>query len=572
MKFFNKKSITIYTIIALFLAMLTFEIGYCNTEFINGIINHEKISYNFSPCRVILYVVFMILYLIFKNRFINTALETIKSKYKRIITYVIICLSILIICSIGLYTINKGIEYMRAGSIVIILAILSTIFIIYVSNNAMQNVIITSCTFGIIFTFTTSYNHAIDEKKHFMSALNVSFLNFDYTTNPITDKKIEELPQLSKFTSISEFLKDDYVQEVTTDVDKEDIPSTPADYNVITYIAPGIGIAVSRILGGSIIDMYICGRIMNLIIYTILVCIAIKLLPYKKNIFYIIAFMPFMILLAASYSADGICLGIVYIFVAYCLKLHENNEAITLKQFLLLALVYVIMLLGKSIAYMMIIVLAFMLPLGKTIKKNKKYIPAMVTCAVILVILGTFFLLNLKNQKLNAEADTRGGSDINAAEQLNVLLFHPIFDVKLAFEHVEDTLLNFYWYSHLHQSEFFTVDGEYTTFLIMMLFILYVSLTEDDHNFKIKDKIILILAFLLAFGFSSAVLYLTFTPVGALYVAGYQARYIFPIIPLILSCISNNKVKYIKSENRNMNIAAISGLFLVIGLLQLIIV
>ncbi len=572
MKFFNKKSITIYTIIALFLAMLTFEIGYCNTEFINGIINHEKIPYNFSMCRIILYLAFIIIYFVFKNRFINTALETIKSKYKRIITYIVIGLAIIIFCLTGLYTINKGIAYIRAGSIVNILAILSTIFIIYISNNATQNVIITACTFGIIFTFTTSYNHAIDEKKHFMSALNVSFLNFDYTTNPITDKKIEELPQLSKFTSISEFLKDDYVQDVTTEVDKEDIPSTPADYNVITYIAPGIGIAISRILGGSIIDMYICGRIMNLIIYTILVCIAIKLLPYKKNIFYIIAFMPFMLLLAASYSADGICLGIVYIFVAYCLKLHEDNEAITLKQFLLLALVYVIMLLGKSIAYMMIIVLAFMLPLGKTIKKNKKYIPAMITCAVILVILGTFFLLNLKNQKLNAEADTRGGSDINASEQLNVLLFHPIFDVKLAFEHVEDTLLNFNWYSHLHQSEFFTQDGEYTTFLIMMIFILYVSLTEDDHNFKIKEKIILILAFLLAFGFSSAVLYLTFTPVGALYVAGYQARYIFPIIPLILSCISNNKVKCIKSENRNMNIATISGLFLVIGLIQLIIV
>ena len=105
--------------------------------------------------------------------------------------------------------------------------------------------------------------------------------------------------------------------------------------------------------------------------------------------------------------------------------------------------------------------------------------------------------------------------------------------------------------------------------LVTLIFILFVALTEDDCNFKIKNKIVLVLAFMLSYGMTSVILYLSFTPVGELYILGYQARYIFPILPLLLCCISNNKVKCEKSENRNMNIAMISGAFQVIGLVLL---
>lgn len=103
----------------------------------------------------------------------------------------------------------------------------------------------------------------------------------------------------------------------------------------------------------------------------------------------------------------------------------------------------------------------------------------------------------------------------------------------------------------------------------MLFVIFFIALTEDDYNFKIKDKIILILGFLLPFGMTSVILYLSFTPVRALHIDGYQARYIFPILPLVLCCLSNDKVKCTRGENRNLNIAITSGIFLVIGLLEL---
>ena len=105
-----------------------------------------------------------------------------------------------------------------------------------------------------------------------------------------------------------------------------------------------------------------------------------------------------------------------------------------------------------------------------------------------------------------------------------------------------------------------------------MIYILYVSLTETDYVFKIKDKIIMAISFLMVWGMTSLALYLTFTQVGALHVAGYQTRYILPILPLVLFSIANNKVITNKTENRNMNIAITYSIFILIAIIQLIIV
>lgn len=571
MNFFNKRNITIYTLVALIFSMLFFELGYCNTSFIKQVINKQTVIYNFSLCRFVLYILFITLYCILKNKFIDVAIDTIKNKYKKVLLLILLPLLVVNLSIMIVFIIKLDLIYARAAAIEVIASLLISLFIIYISNDFSKNVIVISCTFGVLFTFTTRFNHAIDEKKHFMSALNVSFLNFDYANKPITDNMIEKLPQLSKFTVIEDFLKNNYTPEVTSEINMEDTPSTPATYNILTYIFPAFGIAIARVLNGSIIDMYICGRLMNLILYTVLIFIAMKLFPYKKNIFFIIAFMPYMLLLAASYSIDGICLGTIFIFTAYCFKIHKENDTITLKQFFILFGLFTILLIGKGLGYILIGFLVAILPLYNTIKKHKKYIHIIIICGIIFVIIATMFLIYMKNKNVTSNGDNRGEVGINGVEQLNLLITNPVHDLKLAIYHIKTTLLSFDWYANLYPSVFFTENSSYISF-IMMFFILYIAITEDDYNFKLKDKSILILTFSLIYGMTSVILYLAFTPVGALYVAGYQTRYIFPIIPLLLSCISSSKIKSTKSDNKNMNLALVTGLFLTIGIIQLILV
>lgn len=567
-KIINKKSITVCTILIYLLMICIFEIGYCNSNFfINQLVNKTTISYNFSLVRIIFYLLTFIIYIIVKDKFIEEAMKVANNEYKRFFIYISIVISILIFVFYTIVVIHNP-YLIRSMTIGMMTVLMFTIFIIYVSNHVIKNLILVMATFGILFCITTRFNHALDEKKHFMTAFNIANFNLDYEKSPITDEQIEALPQLTKFVNIDAFLEGKYEPKITEEVNIEDVPSTPTNYPFFSYLFSAFGIWCAKTIGGSIIDIYIIGRIFNLLLYGILITIAVKLLPFKKNILAIICCMPMLLLLAASYSIDGFCVGVVFIFIAYCMKIYKQCNTISWKQCIILTILFIIMLTAKSMAYMFVCIIVLMLPILKTLKENKKLLPIIITIAILLLIAMIWTGLYIKNTKLNA--DTRGGNT-NVAEQLNILLKHPKHDIKLAMNQLKDTILSFQWYTMLHQNVFFTADSPCMMF-IMMLFILYISITEDDENFKIKDKIIMIISFFAVVAMTSMALYLTFTEIGSLHVAGYQTRYIFPILPLILFPISSDKIKVKKSENRRMNIAIISGIFLFIGMIQSIIV
>lgn len=562
----NKQVIYMATFIIYILAFLVFELGYCNATNIAKLVSADfsNIKYNFSLCRIVMYIIFIITLFIVKGKFVNEAIEASTKKYKRILIYTYFTIAIITIIG-AIFIIAKNPLLARGMSIGIIGALMGAIAIIYISNNTLKNFIIITFSIGAVYTMATDFNHALDEKKHFMSAFNIAFGNFDYSKNPITDEKLNTIPHFSKFVFIDEYLSEKYTPNITHDVNKEDVPSTPADYNFITYIFPAFGIFIAKTLGGSIIDLYIMGRLCNLILYCILVSIAIKLIPYKKNILMTIALMPMALLLASTFSIDGFCIGVLFVFIAYCLKLKKEKETITIKDFAILVALFGITLLAKTMAYILIALIFFMLPIKNTLKKNKKYVPIIIVVAIICVIVLATLVIYIKNNRLGE--DTRAVGDVSISEQLNNLIHNPVFDVKLVLEHTKNTFFNFNWWMQLHSTAFFTVNAQ-ALLIPIFLFILYVALTEDDYNFNIKDRTILILSFLGIFFMTSMVLYITFTKVGALYIDGYQTRYILPILPLILFCISNNKVINKNKENRNINIAIITGIFILLGLIQ----
>lgn len=562
----KEKIIQIYTIIIYLLTIIAFEIGYCNCAWLSNMLLKNEYKYNFSICRIVVYITFIILYMIFKKTFIKEAIEVSKNNIKRIIFYFSIIAIILSIIFTIFIALNEVI-LLRATIIGLISVLLGSLFILYISNNCVKNVIVITCTFGIVFTIVTNFNHALDEKRHFITAFNVANFNLDYGNNGITDENIEKLPQLSKFTIIDSFLEESYKPNIIN-VNTEDAPSSPTSYPFYSYIFSALGIWTAKTLGGSIIDMYILGRIFNLVIYSILISIAIKILPFKKNLFSIIAFMPMSLMLAASYSVDGLCIGVVFIFIAFCMKLYKEDNPVTLKQFIILLALFLLMLTAKSMSYILVAIVALILPIIKTLKKNKKYLPIISILAIIMIIVMIFAVFYIKDTKLIA--DTRGG-DTNTSKQLEILLTNPKHDIILAINQIKETLLNFNWYCNLHPSAFFTENSPYIMFT-MMLYILYIAVTEDDHNFKLKNKIIMIISFLAVVAMTSLAMYIAFTEVGQLHVAGYQTRYILPILPLLLFCLSSKKLKNYENENRVMNIAIGSGIFIFIGLLQLILV
>ena len=298
--------------------------------------------------------------------------------------------------------------------------------------------------------------------------------------------------------------------------------------------------------------------------------IILKLLPNKQKIFYIIYTLPYIILLSASFSVDGICIGILGIFIAYCLKLSEKDyREIKMKQILILMILFAFCLLAKNLAYCAIISFIFVLPVFKIIKNNKENMPILVTIIIISGIICAFLLIQKLNSTIDSGGDIRGG-ETSVSGQINFLLSSPINIIKIGFSHVMNSLLNYNWYHYLNENLFF---GRYNQqiFLLQFIFVLYVCFTDNSIKIKKRTAIVSIITFVLVYSSTSLMLFLAYTPLGEINISGYQPRYIIPILPIILMLINNKKfiLKNQNEESNNIFISLISGIFMIIDLICL---
>ena len=183
----NKKNIVLILYV---LSILIYEIFFCNGKlFVNG-------NYNFSLCRIVFYIIFILVFLKFKNKIFENLDKSFEDKFKRILILIYIPLSILAVPAFILFSMKYGIELFAIGTITMLL---SGVFLIIVSENLIKNVIVTTFTFGLIFSCTTDFNHRLDERKHFMSAFNLSFGKIDYNDEYLCDKQLLEIEQIEKF-------------------------------------------------------------------------------------------------------------------------------------------------------------------------------------------------------------------------------------------------------------------------------------------------------------------------------------------------------------------------------------
>lgn len=180
----KKVHIKILNIVVILLIILIFEFGYCNHTFTENLMkNGEITTFYISVCRIICYILILVIGLIFnyKNDFEKTK-ESLNTKMKKIILAIwgITSLIILVFPACASTTI-----YMTDYALTIILLLTSFIAIIYFSKEHTKNIILIGII-ASIFTISTDTYHEIDEKKYFMQSYNMSYFNFDFS-NPIVD-------------------------------------------------------------------------------------------------------------------------------------------------------------------------------------------------------------------------------------------------------------------------------------------------------------------------------------------------------------------------------------------------
>ena len=278
--------------------------------------------------------------------------------------------------------------------------------------------------------------------------------------------------------------------------------------------------------------------------------------------------MPMLLALASVYSPDGIGTALVALFIAYCLKLHEKDN-FNIKEISILLLLLILAASIKSVGYIGIALIIFILPLNKIIKQNKKYIKYIIPLFIIILL--AIFLVFKAN--INAPGDTRV-EKTDTKEQFEYVLNNPIRYCKILVKHTIDTFTNLRGMSYLNAPMFFYTTY-YEMFLINFIYLLFISITDNTKQLNIKNRLLFIVTFFVIFAMTSTSMYLSYTRVGANFINGHQMRYIFPTLGLLLMSLSIKKFGLDighKFKHSNLYITYPIMIFLIISVLDLIII
>jgi len=234
----NKDLIFITTVI--YFAIITlYELFYCNFNFFTGKIE----NYNFSLYRIIMYIIIYLIYYKFKDEFIKDAVDSLNNRFKRYFIYAVIFftifLSILVIYSknFSVYTI-----------VTFISILIFNLFAIYISNNILKNMIITSLLFGTIFSISVTFNNQLDEKRHFLASYSIAMGEFNLKS-AIVDESVADMPRIMDTEEFIKYFEKKPTKELVRDFSDDKIENIPNNYMAVTYLVSAIGIFISKIMG-----------------------------------------------------------------------------------------------------------------------------------------------------------------------------------------------------------------------------------------------------------------------------------------------------------------------------------
>lgn len=400
--------------------------------------------------------------------------------------------------------------------------------------------LITSSCYGLLFVFLTPPIQVPDEGVHFFRAYQISDFDF-FQLKQTVPKSISEVSKLSliAFSNNTQNISLDSLTSIKLDPEKR--IKTWSYWYIIPYIPQGIGIFIGRIFGLPPLFLLYLGRIFNLIFTTIFIYSAIKLVPILKWCLVLIALMPMTLTQLASNSYDATAIGLAFLLISYILHLKFNASEIISKDKLVLLFILSILLAMCRPVYVLIIFLYFLIPSYK-VGDKRKYL-------LIFFSLGLFVslapmampfirsLIAVSNPLIKIP-----WRDPNV--QMQLIIDDPFNFVKVLWTTFFITHGSFYLNSFVGVLGWLDNSLPKTlinSFLIVLIFNALIN-KPKDLNLNFKDRIIILMIFLLSILAIELAIYLTWSSPGNPFVEGVQGRYFIPIAPLFFIILFNTYI------------------------------
>lgn len=337
----------------------------------------------------------------------------------------------------------------------------------------------------------------------------------------------------------------------------------------LVYLPYFVGFKVSEFLHLNFTTMITVAKFCNFFCYVFLLFFAIKVSTHTKKIFFVLAVFLSNIFYASQFSYDPTITASIMLAIALFLRMLELDN-IPPRYIIAFALASAWGSLPKAI-YCPVLLLLLFVP-NKNFGDRRRAVACKIAVVILTILLASTFVLPMLSGGMGA--DFRGG-DTSVGRQIAYILQNPLHFLvtfgKFTVNNLpglilaQPTSVGIYLpYNYTH----YVLPLINLAYVVLLGYVIFTS-CKSSKVYTWPVRIAILLVYLLIVYSAIGAMYLSFTPVGANTIEGFQERYLLPILPLALIFLvptTNSNVK-IRAEKTNFAILAVPFLSLAVFLL-----
>ena len=392
---------------------------------------------------------------------------------------------------------------------------------------------------GPLYMFSLPLNQIPDEGTH-------AGRIYEISTGHLTSKKFDDVTTGRKLDSaIYPVLQNnrnynDYYEKI--DVEESNNKSiyrfnNTALYSFICYIPQVMGILISNIFTDNILIQLLFARLFNFLAYTILLYYAIKLLPMKKELLFLVGLLPLSIQEAVSLSPDSLTISTSALLISFIFYLRSNKVKVISKKHIAIIAGLSLLISQCKIVYLPLCLLLFLIPSDKFKSLKQKNI----ICFSIIFIIGIISLIWLK---IAGSYLPDGVGGIDSSKQLENILSNPIKYLYIIFVTFNYNTVDYLFETFGGSLSLLNINITKIFILINIIMFILISICNYKEKERISKSIKWFIGILLI-GIITLIctsLYLQWTPVNDPLIKGIQGRYFIPLLLLIGLLFYNKQI------------------------------
>ncbi len=327
----------------------------------------------------------------------------------------------------------------------------------------------------------------------------------------------------------------------------------PVTTTPLAYVPQAAGIALARFLGLKTAPLLYLGRLMNLLFFVGLTWLAMRRLPFGREVLFGVAMLPMTLHLSASFSYDVMILGCMFLFTAVCLDLAYGKERVEIKDIVLL--MALIAAAGPcKMVYAPMLGLCLLIPVRKFGGRGRW---ALAAAAVLTAFASAMLLVN---SRVIASYATETESYVQWAGEpgysLTLLIHQPMRLIRMFYQtllwQAKEWHLTMIGASLGNLDE--VLDVPYIAVALFTLGLLGLAFKKPGESARISGGC-RVWVFTVCAGCMAAAMLsmlIAWTPLSSRVISGVQGRYFLPFLPVLLMALKNDIVILTKDKNRSI--------------------